>query len=89
MRLAGTPGLDAPGAHAFGAAALNIRLARGEAVPLRDGAGRTVHAHAGRVWITEENGGRDVVLQAGESFRLAHPGLAIIEAFGDASISIG
>jgi hypothetical protein len=61
---------------------------RGEAVPVRDAKGRTVRAHAGRVWITEENAIRDVVLEAGESFRLAHSGLAVVEAFSDASISI-
>ena len=65
-----------------------VLLARGEAVPLRDGRGRTVRAHSGRVWITEENGNRDVVLEPGESFRLARSGLAVVEAFSDASISI-
>lgn len=65
-----------------------LLLARGETVPVRDGLGRTVRAHSGRVWITEENGSRDVVLEPGESFRLAHPGLAVVEAFSDASISI-
>ena len=65
-----------------------LLLARGETVPVRDGLGRTVRAHSGRVWITEENGGRDVVLEPGESFRLAHCGLALVEAFSDASISI-
>ena len=68
---------------------MNIVLARGEMVPVRDGQGRTVRAHAGRVWITEENGARDVVLEPGDSFRLAHSGLAVVEAFSDASISIG
>ena len=67
---------------------MRIQLVRGEAVPVRDAKGRTVSAHAGRVWITEENGTRDVVLEPGESFRLAHSGLAVVEAFSDASISI-
>lgn len=67
---------------------MRIQLMRGEAVPVRDAKGRTVRAHAGRVWITEENGARDVVLEPGESFRLAHSGLAVVEAFSDASISI-
>jgi Protein of unknown function (DUF2917) len=66
-----------------------LLLTRGETVPLRDTVGRTVRAHSGRVWITEENGARDVVLEPGESFRLAHSGLAVVEAFSDASISIG
>lgn len=67
---------------------MRIRLVRGEAVPIHDAAGRTVRAHAGRVWITEENEPRDVVLEAGESFRLVRSGLAVVEAFSDASISI-
>jgi hypothetical protein len=68
---------------------MRIRLTRGEAVPVRDGAGHTVYAHQGRIWITEENAIEDVVLQPGESFRLARRGLAVVEAFGDdASISI-
>jgi len=67
---------------------MRIQLVRGQAVPVRDAKGRTVRAHAGRVWITEENAIRDVVLEAGESFSLAHSGLAVIEAFSDASISI-
>ena len=66
---------------------MNIRLARGQALPVRSAAGRTIHALEGRVWITEESGG-DVVLQAGESFRLARPGLTVIEAFSDAAIAI-
>jgi len=66
-----------------------LLLARGEAVPLRDVQGRTVRTHSGRIWITEENGTRDVVLEPGDSFRLARAGLAVVEAFTDASISIG
>jgi hypothetical protein len=67
---------------------MRIQLSRGEALPVRGGARRTVRAHAGRVWITEEKAMHDVVLQAGESFRLARPGLAVLEAFQDAWISI-
>ena len=65
----------------------NLRRPRGKLIELRDVAGSTVFAHEGLVWITEEGGARDVLLQPGESFRLAHRGLAILEAFSDASIS--
>jgi len=65
-----------------------LLLDRGETIPLRDVQGRTVRAHSGRIWITEENGRRDVVLEPGESFQLAYSGLAVVEAFTDASISI-
>jgi hypothetical protein len=67
---------------------MTIQLTRGKAFPVRDAAGRTVYTHQGRVWITEENGSQDVVLEAGQYFRLARRGLAIVEAFSDASISI-
>lgn len=67
---------------------MKILLERGEAMPLRDATGRTVHAHAGRVWITEENASEDVVLEAGGSYRLDRLGLAVVEALSEASISI-
>jgi hypothetical protein len=67
---------------------MKLQLSRGHTVPVEGGAGRTVEAHSGRVWITEENSHRDIVLDAGQSFRLARPGLTIVEAFSDASISI-
>ena len=66
---------------------MKIHIARGRTLPVRDAAGRTVLAHEGRVWITEEKGA-DIVLEAGESFRLGLPGLAVVEAFSDAAISI-
>jgi hypothetical protein len=68
---------------------MRLQLSRGEAMPVRDGAGGTVYAHEGRVWITEEDARADVMLAAGESFRLARRGLAVVEALSDASISIG
>ena len=67
---------------------MKILLERGEAMPLRDSAGRTVHAHAGRVWITEEDNASDVLLQAGDSYRLGRNGLAVVEALSEAAISI-
>lgn len=64
-----------------------IDLQRGRLLSLRRGAGKTVTAHAGAVWITEEGRLDDVVLGPGESFTLGRRGLALIEAIGDASIS--
>ena len=64
-----------------------FELPRGQVLRV-SGMGRTVLAHQGRVWITEENSRRDIVLDAGQSFRLARPGLAVVEAFDDAAISI-
>jgi hypothetical protein len=57
-------------------------------VRLPEGAGTTVTACAGAVWITEQDSPHDVVLTAGESFTLARGGLALVQAFRDASIFV-
>ena len=63
-----------------------VRLARGAIVRMRDVAGITVSAHDGVVWITEQNGERDVLLCAGDSFRFRRSGLALVEAWTDAAL---
>jgi len=66
---------------------MTIDLQRGKFLRVMDGAGSTVTAHAGSVWITEQDSPRDVVLRAGQSLRLRRSGLALVEAFSDAAIS--
>lgn len=39
-----------------------------------------VHCVHGRVWITEENGGEDICLEAGQRARLTHPGQTVVQA---------
>jgi len=65
-----------------------LRLGRGQTLKVRDGAGSTICAREGVVWITEENSGNDVLLAAGQCFRLERPGLALVQAFDDASLSL-
>ena len=65
-----------------------IQLKRGMLLRVRECAGNMVTAHSGWVWITEHGSQCDVVLHAGQSFRLARRGVALVEALGDASISI-
>ena len=65
-----------------------LHLPRGAQLKLRDAAGTTVSALDGFVWITEEDNPRDIVLQPGQSFRLASGGLSMVEALSSASISI-
>jgi DUF2917 family protein len=65
-----------------------VKLAANQTLRLRDGAGSTVCAVEGAVWITEENQPRDIVLEAGSCYRLRNAGLAIINALGSgASVS--
>ena len=65
-----------------------INLQRGRFLRLQHGAGSTVVTHSGSVWITEQDNQHDVVLSSGQSFTLSHRGLALVEAFSDASISL-
>jgi hypothetical protein len=64
-----------------------IELPQGTLLRVREGAGVAITTHEGEVWITEQNSPRDVLLRAGEQFRLGRPGLAIVQVLGDASIS--
>jgi hypothetical protein len=64
-----------------------IELQRGSFLRLKQGAGNTVTAHTGSVWITEEESRRDVILRAGQSFTLRRPGLALVEALNAAVIT--
>ncbi len=65
-----------------------LRLAQGQTLRVRDAEGSTICAREGAVWITQENSTRDVVLEAGGCFRLDRPGLAVVQAFGDAALTL-
>jgi hypothetical protein len=65
-----------------------LRLARGQTLKVRDALGSTICCNEGAVWITEENVPRDVVLEAGHCYRLSRKGLALVHAFGDASVAL-
>lgn len=65
---------------------IKMQLRRGGLLRLRR-AGSRVTVHAGSVWITEHGNARDVILRPGESFVLAQPGLALLEACSDAALS--
>ena len=66
-----------------------LRLIQGQMLKVRDGAGSTVCALEGSVWITEENQPRDVVLEPGGCYRLRRPGVAIVHALGgNASVTL-
>ena len=65
-----------------------VRLAANQTLKLLDGAGSTVCAVEGSVWITEENQPRDVVLERGACYRLRERGTALINALGgEAAVS--
>jgi DUF2917 family protein len=59
-----------------------VRLGPNQTLKLIDGAGSTVCAVEGAVWITEENQPRDIVLEPGSCYRLRHPGTALVNSLG-------
>jgi hypothetical protein len=62
-----------------------VKLGPNQTLKVVDGAGSTVCAVEGSVWITEENQLRDIVLERGGCYRLRHRGLAIVNALGGAA----
>ena len=73
------------GAEAFVNPAL-VELKAGKFLRLPQRAGSRVTVRSGEVWITEQGNPRDVVLRSGQTFTIARPGLALVEAFSDASL---
>ena len=65
-----------------------LRLERGQTLRVVDGAGSMICAHSGSLWITEENRPRDVVLSTGGCYRLREPGVAVVEALAQASVTL-
>ena len=65
-----------------------LQLARGQTLRVVDGAGSTICAHAGTIWITEENRPNDVVIANGGCYRLRERGVALVEALGEASVTL-
>ncbi|HEY3076850.1 MAG TPA: DUF2917 domain-containing protein [Burkholderiales bacterium] len=62
-----------------------VRLGPNQTLKVVDGAGSTVSALEGSVWITEENQPRDIVLEPGDSYRLRERGIALVNSLGGAA----
>ena len=71
--------------HAY---ARQVALDRGDVLRIRDGAGTTVHAKSGVLWVTEESDHHDRVLVPGVACRIEHGGLALVEAHRPARLVI-
>src|SRR5262252_5253535 len=66
-----------------------VRLDTGQLLDIHDGEGGTVECLEGAVWITQSNDPRDIVLNAGQSFVLDKPGLALVcAAAGPATVAV-
>ena len=66
-----------------------LRLAPNQTLKVVDGAGSTVCALQGTLWVTEENQLRDIVLEPGDCYRLQHRGTALVNSLGgEAAVSL-
>jgi len=59
-----------------------VQLGQNQTLRVVDGAGSTVCAVEGSVWITEENQPRDIVLEPGACYRLRERGIALVNSLG-------
>ena len=65
-----------------------VQLAPNQTLRVIDGAGSTVCAVDGAVWLTEENDPRDIVLEPGGCYQLKRAGVALLNSLsGNASVS--
>jgi Protein of unknown function (DUF2917) len=66
-----------------------VKLGPNQTLKVVDGAGSTVCALEGSIWITEENDAKDIVLERGGCYRLRRTGVAIVNSLGgEAAVSL-
>ena len=66
-----------------------VKLGPNQTLRVVDGAGSTVCAVEGSIWITEENDARDIVLERGSCYRLRQRGVALVNSLGgEAAVSL-
>jgi hypothetical protein len=63
-------------------------MGAGQLLRLEAARGREVFCEAGHLWITEEAQPCDVWLAAGQRVRLVGEGLALVEAKGEARLTV-
>ena len=59
---------------------IQIDLERGEAASLLHAEGNTLRCVRGTLWVTEDNGGGDVVLDTGDSYALTRRGRTVVQS---------
>jgi hypothetical protein len=65
-----------------------LALPRDGLIALRDAAGTRVTTLEGALWITQDSEQGDVILEPGQSFTVARPGLTLVMALTPASLRL-
>lgn len=68
--------------------ASTLSLRRDGLIAVRDGEGSRIRCLSGSLWVTEEQGGDDVVLEPGEGFTIRRPGLTLIMALQPTTLQL-
>ena len=63
-------------------------LHKGQSVELPDARGAVLRVLRGRVWLTQQRDGRDIVLQAGDAWAVDQPGLTVAQAQVKSTVQI-
>jgi len=66
----------------------NLEVRRAQVLSLRDAAGVGLRCTRGSLWLTQEGGGQDIVLDPGECFTVERDGLTLVSALKDGSVLI-
>jgi hypothetical protein len=65
-----------------------IRFARGDHLHIRDGHGALITVGHGAAWLTQHDDRRDIVIEAGGSFRLDRPGVTMMSTDSTAEVTV-
>jgi len=63
-------------------------LTEGSLLRLCNAQGRAIVVFEGRVWITQEDDLRDIVVDSGGSFSVDRPGLTLVQALGPSRLMV-
>jgi Protein of unknown function (DUF2917) len=55
---------------------------------VRDAVGVRLQVRRGKVWITQDRDGRDLMISEGDGFTLDRPGLALVHALEPAEVAV-
>jgi hypothetical protein len=65
-----------------------VELAQGDLLPLDGAKGVRVSCVEGSLWLTEERGAGDVVLQAGQSYEVEASGRTLVQAMSRSRVAV-
>lgn len=66
----------------------SICLARHQTLEIEQPLGFRIVCRSGSVWITQDGDPRDIIVGSGDTFDFDRPGVAIVNAFRPATVSV-